>query len=90
MKNQSIVIAGMEAPPNMGQIYTDAFRAVFTSVAQEADADLIPFLLDGVAGVPELNQSDGIHPTPEGHRLMAQNAWPVLGPLFAALHEGPS
>lgn len=85
-----VVIAGMEAPPNMGQLYTEAFRTVFTSVAAEADAELIPFLLDGVAGVPELNQSDGIHPTPEGHRLMAQNAWAVLGPLFSELHAGRS
>jgi len=85
-----IVIAGMEAPPNMGQMYTDAFRYVFTSVAEEADALLIPFLLDGVAGVPELNQADGIHPTPEGHRILAENAWPVLGPLFAELYgEAP-
>jgi acyl-CoA thioesterase-1 len=77
----------MEAPPNMGQMYTDAFRFVFASVAEEADALLIPFLLDGVAGAPELNQSDGIHPTPEGHAIMADNAWPVLGPLFAELQR---
>ncbi len=82
-----IVIAGMEAPPNMGQMYTDAFRFVFTSAAEEAEALLIPFLLDGVAGVPELNQGDGIHPTPEGHAIMADNAWPVLGPLFAELQQ---
>jgi acyl-CoA thioesterase-1 len=85
-----IVVAGMEAPPNMGQMYTDAFRFVFTSVAEEANAVLIPFLLDGVAGVPELNQSDGIHPTPEGHRIMAENAWPVLGPIFADLYAEAS
>lgn len=80
-----IVIAGMEAPPNLGARYTDAFRAVFDSVAEEADALLIPFLLDGVAAVPELNQGDGIHPTAEGHRIMAENAWDVLGPLFREL-----
>jgi len=82
-----IVIAGMESPPNLGPLYTDAFRAVFSSVADSVDALLIPFLLDGVAGVPELNQSDGIHPVPEGHRIMARNAWTVLGPLFAGLQE---
>jgi acyl-CoA thioesterase-1 len=82
-----IVIAGMEAPPNLGPLYTDAFHAVFASLADQADALLIPFLLDGVAGVPELNQSDGIHPTPEGHRILARNAWKVLGPLFADLYE---
>jgi len=80
-----IVIAGMQAPPNLGGLYTDAFRAIFTSVADNEDALLIPFLLDGVAGVPELNQSDGIHPTPEGHRILARNAWEVLSPLFAGL-----
>jgi acyl-CoA thioesterase-1 len=85
-----IVIAGMEAPPNLGPLYTDAFRAVFSSVADSANALLIPFLLDGVAGMPELNQSDGIHPTPEGHRIMARNAFTVLGPLFAEIEEGRS
>jgi acyl-CoA thioesterase-1 len=84
----TIVIAGMEAPPNLGPLYTDAFRAIFTSIADEEDALLIPFLLDGVAGVPELNQRDGIHPTPEGHRILARNAWEVLGPLFAELVAG--
>jgi acyl-CoA thioesterase-1 len=77
----------MEAPPNLGPLYTEAFHAVFNTVADESDALLIPFLLDGVAGVPELNQNDGIHPTPEGHRILAQNAWEVLGPLFAELYE---
>lgn len=81
----TVVIAGMEAPPNLGPVYTNAFRAVFSSLAEEEDAELIPFLLDGIAGVPELNQADGIHPTAEGHRLMASNAWEVLGPLIADL-----
>lgn len=83
-----VVIAGMEAPPNLGPLYTDAFRAVFSSVAEGAQAELIPFLLDGVAGVPELNQPDGIHPTPEGHRILAGNAWGVLGPLFSDMRKG--
>jgi acyl-CoA thioesterase-1 len=85
-----IVIAGMEAPPNLGTLYIDAFRAVFTSVADSVHAELIPFLLDGVAGVPDLNQADGIHPTPEGHRILARNAWQVLGPLFADLYKEAS
>jgi acyl-CoA thioesterase-1 len=85
-----IVIAGMEAPPNLGPLYIDAFRAVFTSVADSVHAELIPFLLDGVAGVPDLNQADGIHPTPEGHRILARNAWQVLGPLFADLYKEAS
>lgn len=74
----AIVLAGMEAPPNLGPIYTSAFRAVFPRVAESEDVALIPFLLDGVAGVPELNQSDRIHPTAEGHRRIAHVAWPVL------------
>jgi acyl-CoA thioesterase-1 len=72
------VLAGMEAPPNMGDRYTAAFRAVFPEVARSTGAALIPFLLEGVAGVPELNQDDRIHPNPEGHRRVALNAWPVL------------
>lgn len=77
-----IVLAAMEAPPNLGATYTAAFRAVFPEVATTEDVVLVPFLLDGVAGVPELNQSDRIHPTAEGHRLTALNAWPVLEPVL--------
>jgi acyl-CoA thioesterase I len=68
----------MEAPPNLGARYTDAFRAVFPAVARKHDAALVPFLLEGVGGVPELNQSDGIHPNRDGHRVLARNVWPVL------------
>lgn len=77
-----IVIAGMESPPNMGSLYTSAFRRVFPDLAAANDAVLIPFLLEGVAGKPELNQSDGIHPTAEGHRRIAAVVWEVLGPLL--------
>ncbi|MDE0898674.1 MAG: arylesterase [Longimicrobiales bacterium] len=73
-----VVVAGMEAPPNLGDLYTSAFRSVFRAVAESEETDLIPFLLDGVAGIPELNQADRIHPTTEGHRRTAANAWPVL------------
>lgn len=73
-----ILVAGMEAPPNLGPMYTSAFRAVFPRVAEEVDAALVPFLLDGVAGIAGLNQSDRIHPTAEGHRIVALNVWPVL------------
>jgi len=76
-----VLIAGMEAPPNLGPRYTEAFRRVFPRVAETADAALVPFLLEGVAGVRELNQDDGIHPTPEGHRRMAETLWPYLEPL---------
>lgn len=74
----TVVLAGMEAPPNLGPLYTQAFREVFPRVATAEGTELVPFLLDGVAGVPELNQSDRIHPTAEGHRIVAAVAWPVL------------
>jgi len=76
-----IVLAGMEAPPNLGPAYTKQFHDVFPAVARERDLVLIPFLLEGVAGVPELNQSDRIHPNPEGHRIVARHVWTVLEPL---------
>ena len=80
----AVVLAGMEAPPNLGPLYTQAFRDVFVRVATEEGTDLIPFLLDGVAGLPELNQSDRIHPTAEGHRIVAAVAWRVLEDLLRA------
>ncbi|MBT8292046.1 MAG: arylesterase [Eudoraea sp.] len=73
-----IVIAGMQIPPNMGQEYTTKFRSIFPELAREQDLHLIPFLLDGVAGNPDLNQADGIHPTVEGHKIVATNVWEVL------------
>lgn len=78
----AIVLAGMEAPTNMGERYASRFRGVFGKVAEESGAMLVPFLLDDVAGVPELNQGDGMHPTAEGHRIMARNVWAVLEPLL--------
>lgn len=73
-----IVIAGMEAPPNMGVEFTGEFRRMYPKLAKEFNASLIPFLLDGVGGVPKLNLPDGIHPTPEGHQIVAENIWNVL------------
>ena len=78
----AIVLAGMEAPPNMGNDYTTAFRNTFTTVAQEAGITYLPFLLEGVAGNPELNQPDGIHPTAVGQTIVANNVWRVLQPLL--------
>ncbi len=83
-----VIIAGMEALPILGPLYTTAFRAVFPTVAAQVDALLIPFLLDGVAGVPELNQGDFIHPTAEGHELIAASVWTVLAPVVANLAGG--
>lgn len=73
-----VIVAGMEAPPNLGPRYTAAFREVFPRVAEDEGAELVPFLLEGVAGVADLNQGDRIHPTAEGHRQIARVAWPVL------------
>lgn len=77
-----VVIAGMEAPPNLGPRYTSRFRAAFRDVADANDAELIPFLLDGVAAEPDLNQADGIHPNEDGHAMMAETVWRVLEPLL--------
>ena len=77
-----IVIAGMEAPPNLGRRYTAEFRQMFVDLARRNEAALIPFLLEGVGGVPELNQGDGIHPNAEGARIMAENVWKVLEPVL--------
>lgn len=77
-----VVLAGMEAPPNLGTEYTRGFREVFPRVAAEMDTELVPFLLEGVAGIPALNQDDAIHPTARGHDVMARVAWRVLGPVF--------
>ncbi|RMF29947.1 MAG: arylesterase [Bacteroidetes bacterium] len=77
-----IVLAGMEAPPNMGPRFTSEFRAVFPRLAREYDLPLIPFLLEGVGGVPELNLPDGIHPNAQGQKIVAENVWKVLEPLL--------
>lgn len=80
-----VILAGMEAPPNLGDAYTAAFRQVFVAIADNEKTDLIPFLLDGVAGVPQFNQDDRIHPTAEGHSMVAAHAWPVLEAVLDGL-----
>lgn len=80
--NTKIVLAGMQIPPNMGQDYTGEFRQIFPNLAEKNEAYLIPFLLENVAGNPELNQADGIHPTEEGQEIVAQNVWIILRPLL--------
>ncbi|THD70007.1 arylesterase [Robertkochia marina] len=74
----TIILAGMQIPPNLGEEYTTEFRRLFGELAQKNDLALIPFLLQGVAGDPELNQEDGIHPTAEGQKILADNVWEVL------------
>lgn len=78
-----VIVAGMQAPPNMGPDYAAAFSAVFPRVAARNNAILWPFMLEGVGGVPDLNLDDGIHPNAEGHRRMADMAWTHLRPLLA-------
>ncbi len=73
-----IVLAGMQIPPNMGEAYTTEFRQIFPDLAEKQGLHLIPFLLEDVAGIPELNQTDGIHPTREGQKIVAGNVWEVL------------
>lgn len=73
-----LVVVGMEAPPNLGRRYADAFRAVFPDEAARHHAALVPFLLKDVGGVDSLNQADGIHPTARGHRILAETVWGVL------------
>lgn len=85
----AIVLAGMEAPPNLGSAYTTEFRRVFPELARRHNAALIPFLLDSVAARPEFNQADGVHPNEEGHRRMARTAWPVLEPVLRARADQP-
>lgn len=79
-----IVLAGMQMPANMGEGYTGEFRGVFPAVARVKHCTLIPFLLEGVGGVPSLNQADMIHPTAAGQRRVADNVWSTLRPLLTA------
>ncbi|RIA08892.1 acyl-CoA thioesterase-1 [Flavobacteriaceae bacterium MAR_2010_72] len=77
-----IILAGMQMPPNLGPSYTEEFKSIFPELAEKNDTYLIPFLLNNVAGIPELNQNDGIHPTVEGQQILADNVWKVLEPLL--------
>jgi acyl-CoA thioesterase-1 len=85
-----VIVAGMEAPPNTGPDYTQAFRAVYPAVARRRGAALVPFLLDGVAGIETLNQADGIHPNQAGARLVADTVWRVLEPVVRDLEAIPT
>jgi len=70
-----IILAGMLAPPNLGQDFTDRFRNIYPKLATETGATLIPFILEGVGGEAAYNQPDGIHPNRDGHRMIAQTVW---------------
>jgi acyl-CoA thioesterase I len=78
----SLVLLGMRMPPNYGIDYSTRFRDVYRELARENDAALVPFLLEGVGGNPALNQPDGIHPTAEGQRKLAETVWRVLEPVL--------
>jgi acyl-CoA thioesterase-1 len=86
--NVRIVVAGMQAPPDLGSRYTAEFRQVFERLAARHDAALIPFLLEGVGGVIALNQEDGIHPTAEGHAVIAETVWRTLEPVLREVRTG--
>lgn len=83
--NARLFVVQMEAPPNLGPRYTTGFRAMFPEVAREGQAALIPFLLDGVAGVADLNQPDGIHPNEQGSVVVAANVFKALEPTLKSL-----
>lgn len=85
----TVLLAGMEAPPNYGQDYTVKFRQVYRDLARTHDVTLVPFLLDGVAGHARLNQGDGIHPNADGARLIAETIWRTLQPMADAATAAP-
>jgi acyl-CoA thioesterase-1 len=80
-----IVLAGMQVPPNMGADYAKKFNAIFPALAKKNQTAFIPFILEGVGGVRELNLPDGIHPTAKGHEIVAANVWKVLEPVLRSL-----
>ncbi len=81
-RNVSVILAGMQAPPNYGEEYTLAFRQVFADIARQHRTRYVPFLLEKVAGNPALNQPDGIHPNARGAEIVADNVWSALGPIL--------
>jgi acyl-CoA thioesterase-1 len=85
-----IIIAGMKLPPNWGGDYSRRFEAMFSELAKKNKAPLVPFVLEGVGGVRDLNLPDAIHPTAEGHKLVAANVWKVLEPVMKSLDAARS
>jgi len=88
-RGASVLLAGMEAPPNFGATYTDQFRAVFSELADDHEVVFMPFLLEGVAADPTLNQADGVHPTAEGAAIVAQHVYGAVQPLLPTLTSTP-
>jgi len=87
-RHVEVILAGMEAPPNYGGEYTAAYRAAFRDLARQHGVRFVPFLLDTVAGRPELNQGDGIHPNARGAEVMAEMVWKELRPVLRTLPAG--
>lgn len=85
-----ILLAEMEAPPNLGARYTTRFRQAYRNVAKREKVGVIPFLLDGVAGKASLNQDDGVHPNEKGERIVASNVWKSLAPVVREVYRGRS
>ncbi|WP_137817189.1 arylesterase [Pseudomonas sp. 2FG] len=77
-----VLLLGMRLPPNYGERYNKAFAQVFTTLAEEKQVPLVPFFLEGVGGVPELMQGDGIHPAASAQPRLLDNLWPALKPLL--------
>ena len=78
----TVILAGMEAPPNYGVAYTSEFRRAFRDLADQHDVAFVPFFLEGVAGIPSLNNPDGMHPNGAGARIVAETVWRVLEPVL--------
>jgi acyl-CoA thioesterase-1 len=82
-----IVLAGMQVPPNLGSEYTNEFKEMYPRLAEKNNTELIPFLLEDVGGDSDLNQSDGIHPTAKGHKVIAETVWESLKPILQEIRE---
>jgi acyl-CoA thioesterase-1 len=87
-KGIKVILTGMEAPPNFGAAYTSEFRDVYRQLSREHDVTFVPFYLEGVAGIPSLNIADGIHPNPEGSRIVEKTIWSALEPLLVKWTAG--
>ena len=85
LPSAKIALVQMEAPPNLGSAYTRSFRTIYADIARKESIPLLPFLLTDVAGIPRLNQADGIHPNLVGERIVADNMWRALKPIVAQL-----
>lgn len=81
-KGASVLLLGMRLPPNYGARYTTAFAGVYSTLAAEKQVPLVPFFLDGVGGVPEMMQADGLHPAAQAQSRLLENLWPTLEPLL--------